>query len=436
MKPQARRCRRRAPGFVDPFGPPQPEKEPESLRLDGVEPAVQGTWTVDTLAGPVEVTTVFEFVKKSMDDYTPEKVAAITGVSPGVIRYVARKFATNGPGMIFAGYRANKWLHGDLMLRSWLLMCALTGNTGREGGGLQTTQLSKGDGIFAYVFAGLGPRLRIAALSLWDYANADGRANNERIYGKEFADHVDKHYQQAISNYWIPDYAAKPWRMAILAGHNPANWRSTGDAWTKSALNKAEMLVAITPDMSATAMTSDYVLPVAHHYEIQDMTMEGRTPYVQVIDQAVPPLGESLPDWKVQKALIDKIAERARQRAIEPIQDSMFGQPVVRDYTTADVQFTMNGEIDDPTKLVEFMLKNSAGIPNASWKEFSQQGILRVAMIPTTCSLARTRPTTTRRWPARATSIRGKPLPAGNSSTSIRTGSLARARHCRYTRSR
>ena len=167
--------------------------------------------------------------------------------------------------------------------------------------------------------------------------------------------------------------------MAILAGHNPANWRATGDAWTKSALNKAEMLVAITPDMSATAMTSDYVLPVAHHYEIQDMTMEGRTPYVQVIDQAVPPLGESLPDWKVQKALIDKIAERARQRAIEPIQDSMFGQPVVRDYTTADAQFTMNGEIDDPTKLVEFMLKNSVGIPNASWKEFSQQGILRVA---------------------------------------------------------
>ncbi len=47
-------------------------------------------------------------------------------------------------------------------------------------------------------------------------------------------------------------------------------------------------MVSMTPDMSATAMYSDIVLPVAHHYELRDMTMEGRTPYVQVIDAAVP----------------------------------------------------------------------------------------------------------------------------------------------------
>ena len=59
-------------------------------------------------------------------------------------------------------------------------------------------------GIFGYVFAGLGPRLRIAAIWLyWDYANNDGRAANERIYGKEYADHIDSHYQQAKKNYWI-----------------------------------------------------------------------------------------------------------------------------------------------------------------------------------------------------------------------------------------
>jgi DMSO reductase family type II enzyme molybdopterin subunit len=365
-------------GFVNPFGPPQPEKAPESLKLDGIKPAVEGNWTVETAAGPVDVTTVFAFVKQEMQNYAPEEVAGITGVSAEVIRYVARQFATNSPGMIFAGYRANKWLHGDLMLRSWLLMCALTGNTGREGGGLQTTQLSKADGIFAYVFAGLGPRLRIAALSYWDYANSNGRENNERIYGQEYADHVDKHYQQAIQNRWIPDYSVKPWRMALMAGHNPANWRATGEAWRESMISQVELVVAITPDMSSTAMSSDIVLPVAHHYEIQDMTMEGRTPYAQVIDAAVPPLGDAKPDWFIQAALIKRIAERSVERGIGPIQDNMFGQPIERDYASAYEQFTMGGQISDPTQLVEFMLQNSFGIPNASWKEFAQKGIIRV----------------------------------------------------------
>jgi len=128
-----------ATGFTNPFGPPAPEKEPEFLSLNGVMPAVEGEWTVETVDGPVAVTTVFAFVKKEMlANYSPEQVAEITGVSAGVTRYVARQFATRGPGMIFAGYRANKWLNGDLILRSWLLMCALTGNTGREGGGVQT----------------------------------------------------------------------------------------------------------------------------------------------------------------------------------------------------------------------------------------------------------------------------------------------------------
>ncbi|MCP4276210.1 MAG: molybdopterin-dependent oxidoreductase [Gammaproteobacteria bacterium] len=365
-------------GFVNPFGPPQPEKEPESLLLEGITPAVEGTWIVETVAGPVEVTTVFAFVKQEMENYTPEKVADITGVSADVTRYVARKFSQQGPGMIYAGYRANKWLHGDLILRSWLLMCALTGNTGREGGGVQTTQLSKADGIFAYVFAGLGPRLRIAALSVWDYSKAGGKENNERVYGKEYAEHVEKHYQQALQKRWLPDYSRKPWRMALMAGHNPASWRSTGEAWRESMMSEVELLVAMTPDMSSTALSCDIVLPIAHHYEIQDMTMEGRTPYVQVIDQAVPPLGEALPDWKAQRALIKKISERAKERGIAPIQDNMFGQPIERDYATAYEQFTMNGQIEEPTQLVEFMLENSVGIPNTSWEEFSKKGIIRV----------------------------------------------------------
>ena len=87
---------------------------------------------------------------------------------------------------------------------TFVFVNALTGNTGREGGGLQTTQLPDAQGIFKYVFAGLGPRLRIAAIAYWDYATNNGKANNERIFGKEYAEYVDQYYSEAQKNFWVP----------------------------------------------------------------------------------------------------------------------------------------------------------------------------------------------------------------------------------------
>ena len=94
--------------------------------------------------------------------------------------------------MIYAGYRANKWLHGDQLLRTWMLMCALTGNTGRAGGGVQTTQLPNGDGLMAYAFNGVGPRLNVAAIALWDYVHSEGYETTKTIYGETLADHFDE----------------------------------------------------------------------------------------------------------------------------------------------------------------------------------------------------------------------------------------------------
>ena len=111
-----------ATGFGEMAGRgPGPQTE-ASLRLDGLQPALEGRWTVQTAAGPVEVTTVFQLLKEQLRAYTPERAAEITGVHADNIRAVARSFARAKPGMIFAGYRVNQWLHGDLIMRAWLLL--------------------------------------------------------------------------------------------------------------------------------------------------------------------------------------------------------------------------------------------------------------------------------------------------------------------------
>ena len=369
---------RGAPAWMGP-----PPDNGNSLELGDLKPALEGRWTIDTVNGPVEVTTVLEVTKQHLEAYTPERVAEETGIHPDVTREVARQFATAKPGMIFAGYRANKWVHGDQLLRAWMLMCALTGNTGRAGGGVQTTQLANGDGLMKYVFNGLGPRLNIAAISLWDYVHSEGEDMNRQIYGDQLADHYAKYHAESVAKRWIPDHAKIPWKMAFMAGHNPGNWRASGkNGWRTKAFLGLDTIVAMTPHMSVTAMYADYVLPVADHYEREDFTMEGRTPYVNVISEAVPPLGDSKDDYTIFSLLADKISERAKARGIDPIKGFAFGQPVEWDYTKFGEGFRNLVLDDGSTKraertrdIVDYIVAHSAGhVAGAQLPEPAREG--------------------------------------------------------------
>ncbi len=374
-----------ATGFGETAGRGLELETDQTIALGALKPALEGRWTVETASGPVEVTTVFELLKTQLQAYTPERVQEETGVHADNIRSVARSFATAKPGMIFAGYRMNKWLHGDLLLRGCLLMCALTGNTGRAGGGLQTTQLPNADGLLAYAFNGVGPRLKVAATSLWDYAHGEGADLNRRMYGDNYAEYIDKHHSEAIDRRWIPDYAKTPWKMGFMAGHNPGNWRAGGEGWRESAMLALETIVTLTPNMSVTAMFSDYVLPIADHYERQDYVMEGRTPYAQVMDAAVPPLGESLDDWGAFERLTAAISKRAIERGIAPVEDQIFGQPISHDYTKVNAiyksltrkdgsQLKVSGTGD----VAQFMIEHSKGLSKVSYKKLQRDGFVRV----------------------------------------------------------
>ena len=53
---------------------------------------------------------------------------------------------------------------------------------------------------------------------------------------------------------WIPDHSRVPWKMAFMAGHNTGNWRAAGTRFPRTVLAKLDTIVALTPDMSVTAM--------------------------------------------------------------------------------------------------------------------------------------------------------------------------------------
>ncbi|MDJ0927841.1 MAG: molybdopterin-dependent oxidoreductase [Gammaproteobacteria bacterium] len=365
-------------GFnIPPPGQPIPEHE-ERLTLGEVQPALEGRWTIETPTGPVEVTTVFELLKDHLRGYSPERASDITGVHPDVIRDTARVFASARPAMIYTGFRVSKWLHGDLLQRSLMLLLSITGNLGKPGGGMQFMNLARDQDQLAFTFDGLPPTLRVATLSRWDYVHANGKELNREVYGDQVAEHFDQYFQQSVQNRWFPDYSHTQWKMGFYMGSNAANWRASGKRWRREAFEQLEHIVACATDMGVTSMYADYVLPVAHHYERQDIVMWQWTPYLQVLDAAVPPLGEAVDDFELFVRLTRAISERAKARNIPPVEDNYFGMPVTRDFAQFHDMFTKNGAYTSMRDALDFQLAVNPGFPKESFDTLADNGITRV----------------------------------------------------------
>jgi nitrate reductase alpha subunit len=62
---------------------PQAPREPETLVLNGLKPALEGRWKIKTPQGKVEVTTVFELTRQLCNrDYTPEQRVPVPSPAP------------------------------------------------------------------------------------------------------------------------------------------------------------------------------------------------------------------------------------------------------------------------------------------------------------------------------------------------------------------
>ena len=379
---QATESLQAAPGTGTP--PPPPPGTPEhlippmpSIDLGELNPALEGEWVIETKDGPVTVTTVFELTKQRALDHTPEIAEPITGINAEVIKEVARTFAKAEPSMIYAGYRASKYLHGDLLQRALFLLLCLTGNTGKEGGGLTITNLAKDDAVFPFAMRNPVAAFRVATLSRWDYVHGNMKELNKDVYGEELAEEYDKYFQESVDKGWFPDYSKIPWKMGMFSGTNAASWRSSGQHWRENAFGKLDTIVTFATDMGTTAMYSDYVLPIAHHYERHDFHLEPRTPFMQVIDKAVEPLGESVDDWTAYERLAKAISIRAKARDVQPIDDNVVGVPFKRDFKKFHDDFTSDGTIKSVKDVIQFLLDNSSGIQNVTYDELAEKGFLR-----------------------------------------------------------
>jgi len=376
-----------------------------TLALGDCDPALEGVFKARLADGSeVEVTPVFELLKKHLEDYTPEKAQATSGTHPDVVRTLARKAAKMRTRCLM-GWNSGKYYHGDLMERSMMLLLGLTGNWGKKGAGARSWAVGMFDGMFMYSVKGQkGPegarqlvefqKNSLAALKAEDptmtdeiaIAEADYRAaqaggmvppvffwyyhcgyreiyNNRQWNDPTMKRSFDEYLEEGIKRGWYDGFRSpdetKPPRIIWECGSNfMRRTRGGQDMLVKHLLPKVKMLISVDWRMSTTGMWSDYILPAAHHYEKHNFCYT--TPHILNLtynEKAVDPPGEAKEEWEIALGLAKALVERGKARGFEGY-TSRIGLPIrFEDVYNA---LNANGQYASAEEVLDEMVRDTA----------------------------------------------------------------------------
>ena len=234
--------------------------------------------------------------KAHLDGFSPEKMAAMCGVSAEALREVARTFANAKAGMIFWGMGISQHIHGTDNSRCLISLALMTGHVGRPGSGLHP--LRGQNNVQGASDAGLIP------MFLPDYqaVTDDGvRSRFNEIWGTE-----DFSAEKGLTVVEIMDavHADKIKGMYVL-GENPA--MSDPDVeHARDALAKLDCLVVQDIFLTETANYADVILPATAWPE-KTGTVTNTNRQVQLGRPAVAPPGEAREDWAITTALANRL---------------------------------------------------------------------------------------------------------------------------------
>ena len=246
-------------------------------------PALTGTYTVTLKDGKqVSCTTAHSLFLKNLESYDPVTVSEITGVPATDIKRLAIEYASVSPASIWTGTGINHWYHGDLMGRAVIALGILTGNVGRQGGGVSPwagqykMRIRPVDYFFPLKRKGKKARYRPVPLDTAYVVNGptDTMANKKKLWRQV--------------------------RCIWAAGGNLLGQASDQGTLLRETLPKVELIVIPEIEMSSGAQLADIVLPVVSWYELpMDIATTPAHPYIQLVEGSIAPLYEAKTDLEI-----------------------------------------------------------------------------------------------------------------------------------------
>ncbi|MCA9970140.1 MAG: molybdopterin-dependent oxidoreductase, partial [Anaerolineales bacterium] len=227
----------------------------------------------------------FEAFRQSLADYPLALVQDLTGVPWQQIVAAARMLATHQPAAIFYAMGITQHTHGTDNVLAVANLALLIGAVGRYGSGVNP--LRGQNNVQGACDMGALPNVYPGYQRVGDPA---ARQKFEAAWG------VPLPADDGLTHVEIFDAVATGQIEALyLVGENPLLTEANANH-VRAALETLDFLVVQDIFLSETAAYADVVLPAASYAE-KDGTFTNTERRVQRVRRAIPPVGDSRPDW-------------------------------------------------------------------------------------------------------------------------------------------
>jgi anaerobic selenocysteine-containing dehydrogenase len=223
----------------------------------------------------------FEQLQEKVKEYPPERVAHWTGIAAADIRKLAHEYATVRPSVIRLNYGVQRSEHGGMATRTVAMLPCITGSWKEVGGGLQMSLSGAVD-------------LNAAALKRPDLMKSALGREARTINMVELGSVLNTQNDPPVKALFV--YNSNP--AAVCPQHNDV----------VRGLQRSDLFTVVHEQFfTDTTDYADILLPATTFFEHKDLQKGYGHYYLQVSNQAIPPLGECRSNVEVFRALAQKM---------------------------------------------------------------------------------------------------------------------------------
>lgn len=227
-----------------------------------------------------------EAFKQFIGKWTPEHVSVICCVSPDTIRRAARIYAQNKPAICFHGLGLTEHVQGTEAVMCLINLALLTGNLGKAGCGINP--LRGQNNVQGAAVMGCDPGALTGSISL-----QEGIARFETAWNLNLPKGKGLDAMQMLA-------PKRKERLRVLWAIGYDILLTNPDmSSTRKALKKMDAVIVQDMFLNQTAREFGTIfLPACSSFE-KDGTFMNAERRIQRVRAALPPIGESRPDWEI-----------------------------------------------------------------------------------------------------------------------------------------
>jgi formate dehydrogenase alpha subunit len=269
----------------------------------------------------------FEAFAASLQAYPPERVAEITGVPADKLHEAARLLAQNKPMAVIWAMGITQHTTGVINVLSLGNLQMLLGNLGIPGGGVNP--LRGQNNVQGACDMGALPNVLPGYQPVVDPGVRD-RVN--KAWRVEYAQNDVAHPYFALPDKpgltvteMIPQAATGQVRALYILGEDPV-LTDPDSHHVRQCLDACEFVVLQEIFPSETSAFADVLLPGASYAE-KNGTFTNTERRIQLVRQAIAPLGDARPDWSITAELARRLLRLEERLPIGPQAEWHYGSP-------------------------------------------------------------------------------------------------------------